>query len=277
MQGSFPWWSTSTSQLNRHRMMPDTTDITHIYVCGDSFAVGSGMPLDRCFEDSFGGVVASRLGLPLRVYARSGSCNFVIYLQVKKCVEMAKLRGENPLVLISLTSHSRLLMPYESRGLGGTVDLADVDYQSYHPYHHTSRPRRDLEFTPSPRPTLTSETISSIGLALHGNLSTGARFAEISRKKWKAIESYFSELYDDAAKMETDAALVASMHLMLERAGHRHVVLGKDRRTHPLVPEGRFVEIDWNGISLAHPDPARTMHCDSVGHAMVADRIIPNL
>lgn len=259
------------------RMIHDDVPITHVYVCGDSFAVGSGMPLDRCFEDSFGGIVAERLGLPLRVFARSGSCNFVIYLQVKKCIDVARERGENPLVLVSLTHHSRLLIPYESRGLPTAIDLSDVDYQSYHPYHSTSTPRRPLEFTPKHDPMLTSETIASMGLAMHGNLSNDDRSSEMRRRKWKAIAMYFSELYDDAAKLETDIALAATMHLMLEKAGFEHRILARDTRAHTLPLAEKLLQIDWNGISAAHPDPARTMHCNRDGHAIVAHRIITSI
>lgn len=254
-------------------------DITHIAVCGDSFGVGSGMPLDRCFEDSFGGIVASSLGIPLKVYARSGSCNFVIYLQVKKIVEQVRERNDRPLVLVSLTSHSRLIFPYDSRISGGAADLSNVDYLGYAPYHRSSVPRRKLEFIPVDQPNLTSETISNTNLALHGNteLLKNTRLMEISRRKWQAISIYFEEIYDNSVKMEMDVALATTMHVMLEKQGLPHVIMGLQSKDYSMIPYHHFMEVNWHEISKMHPDPLRTMHCDRLGHEMVANMILSKI
>lgn len=252
-------------------------NISHLAVCGDSFAVGAGMQLDRCFEDSFGGVVAERLQVPLKVYARSGACNFLIYLQVKKVAEQSRSSDGTPLVLINLTSYSRIFFPYDSREIRTSIDLGDVDYHSYHPYHDRSKPKRPLEFTPSDKPNFTSETISNVGLKLHGNMESLTKMSEVSKRKWQAISMYFEELYDDAVKMETDAALAAAMHLMLENEKIPHIFLGIDQKRYPLVPKDMFLEVNWHDIGAIHPDPAKTFHCNATGHGIVADSILQHL
>ena len=258
-------------------MKLEVYNATHVSVCGDSFGVGSGMPMHRCFEDSFGGQVSSTMGIPLKVYARSGSCNFLIYLQVKKVVEQSITRNDRPLVLINLTSYSRIVFPYDSRSVGGLSDLSNVDYRSYHPYHKTSHPRRELEFDTVESPNLTSETISNVGLALHGNMESPGRLAEVAKKKWKAISIYFEEIYDDSVKIEIDSALATTMHYMLEKAGLPHIFIGVRKDFFPMIPNKNFLEENWGDISKLHQDPAMTKHCNAVGHGIVASKILEKI
>lgn len=166
--------------------------IDTVAVCGDSFGVGSGLPLETCYENSFGGIVAKKLNLPLKVYARSGCCNYVIYLQVKKIIEQFHKLQHKPLVLITFTHHSRIVFPFDSTKLTTHVDLSNVEYKSYAPYSKYSTPTRPVEFELSATPNLTSETISNLNLCLAGSsLKDNVNYKEILEHKWKAIALYF--------------------------------------------------------------------------------------
>ncbi len=250
--------------------------IDSVAICGDSFACGSGMPLDRCFEDSFGGKVASELNLPLRMYARSGACNFTIYLQVKKVVEQINTKSIKPVVLISLTNHSRLIFPIDSTKTSNKIDLSNVEYLSYTPYSDTAVPnRRKPDFDLDESPNLRSETISNLNLCLAGSFLLNSKsFKSIMDRKWTAIRYYFEELYDDQIKQEQDIAIAHMMHNLLKEANAPHVIFGFGRHSFRFVDIKNFAEVHWGEISLKYPDRAGSGHCDERGHQIVADRLL---
>lgn len=246
-----------------------------VAVCGDSFACGAGMPDETCFESSFGGIISTRLALPLKVYARPGCCNYTIYLQVKKVIEQHQHKEHSPLVLVSLTNHSRLIFPINSTNLDTNPNLASVDYLSYTPYSKHSRRRREIPFAQNPIPNYTSETISNMGLCLAGShLKKEANYSMIYERKWKAISMYFEELYDDGIKREYDESLVVMMHVLLKEHGIPHVILGHGRYTFRHIPNPHFVDIHWGEISSKHPDKVNSGHCDENGHRIVAERLL---
>lgn len=247
-----------------------------VAVCGDSFGCGSGLPEDRCYEDSFGGQVASKLNLPLRVFARSGCCNFTIYLQVKKILDLYHHKKINPLVIISLTHHSRMIFPIDGTKTSSNVDLSDVDYIGYQPYSLASNPRRNIEFEPKDRPNLMSETISNMNLCLSGHILGDSKiFSNIMDRKWRAIRSYFEELYDDSVKREYDVSIANMMHLMLAEYSIPHVIMGYGKYHFRHIKEGNYLNVHWGKISAEHPDVMNSGHCDENGHLIVADQLLP--
>lgn len=248
-----------------------------VAVCGDSFGCGEGLDPRSCFEESFGGLIAKKLGLPLKVYARSGCCNFTIYLQVKKIIDQFNHKEHRPLVLVTLTNHSRLIFPIDSTRLSTNCDISNVDYLSYVPYSPTSEKVRPLMFEPAVPPNLLSETISNMNLCLAGNnLGYDQRFSKMIDRKWKAIKTYFEELYDDTIKREYDESLAILMHLLLREAGLPHVIMGFGRYNFRHIPDPNFVEIHWGEICQAHPDAVGSGHCDENGHLIVAERVLPS-
>ena len=248
-----------------------------VAVCGDSFGCGAGMPENRSYEDSFGGYVAKKLRLPLKVYARSGCCNFTIYLQVKKIIDQYNHREHKPLVLVTLTNHSRLVFPIDARELSTNCDLSNVDYRSYVPYSDVSKHKRPIPFDIKDNPNLLSETISNMNLCLAGNhLKKDEKFVKLMERKWKAISMYFEEIYDDSIKREYDTGIVMMMHHMLKEAGLPHVIFGYGKHTHRFIDDSNFVEVHWGSISRDHPDEMGSGHCDAFGHAIVAEKILPS-
>lgn len=249
-----------------------------VAVCGDSFGVGSGLPLDSCYENSFGGIVAKKLQLPLKVYARSGCCNYIIYLQVKKIIEQYHNNLHKPLVLITITHHSRIVFPFDSTRLTTNVDLSNVEYKSYAPYSDYSKPQRPLEFNLLPTPNLTSETISNLNLCLAGSsLKNNVNYKDILDDKWRAISLYFKELYDDTIKQDYDCAIINLMHQQLLSLNIPHIFLGYKVQNLEFINSKNFADVHWGKLSSMYPDVAKSGHCNEIGHQHAADIILEKI
>jgi hypothetical protein len=246
-----------------------------VVVCGDSFGTGAGLDEDQRFEKSFGGIVSSRLDVPLKVYARSGCCNFTIYLQVKKIIETCKSTKMSPLVLITLTNHSRLFFPIDGARGSRKLDLSNVIYKNYQPYSSTSRPQRPIEFAIDDFPNFTSETISNLGLCLAGsNLRHDKNFSKIVDRKFDAIRMYFEEIYDDGVKLEYDTAITLMMHSMLKENRISHIIMGFGAHQNRFIDQDNFVEIHWGEICSRYPDRHGSGHCDETGHMIAAGMLL---
>jgi hypothetical protein len=247
--------------------------VTHIATCGDSFGCGAGLTDDSCYEKSFAGVVAEKFNLPQRVYARSGCCNFTIYLQVKKIIEQASHdKSYRPLVLITTTFHERLIFPTDNGFKFKTPDLADVEYLSYVPYVDNKRP---LEFKTNTS-RLSSETVSNIQHYQTGNAPNLARlFANVNKQKLNAIGQYYLYLFDTGIKKDYDEALFVTMHMMLESANLPHVIMA----CYPplVIPAKNAMHNDWGFYSKNYPDEQGSGHCNEVGNLKVGNEVISHI
>jgi hypothetical protein len=251
--------------------------LTHLAVCGDSFGTGEGLPDDVRYEKSFGGVVADRFDLPLKVYARSGCCNFTIYLQVKKIVEQVKSNTHyNPFVLITTTYHERMIIPIDDGFRYTRPDLADVEYLSYTPYW--AAPgwiKRPMEFSPRTA-RLVTETVSNFQhFRSRGHTHLSKLFAKLREEKIRAIEEYYLHLFDTGIKKEQDDALFVTMHLMLKKAGIPHAIMGVALPA--VIDVENILRFDWGKYSQAYPDNMGSGHCSEEGNKCAADQIIDHI
>jgi hypothetical protein len=247
--------------------------VTHLATCGDSFGCGHGLPNETAYETSFAGVVADHFKLPQKVYARSGCCNFTIYLQVKKIIEQTQRSSAyRPLVLITTTFHERLIFPLDNGAKYTTPTLSDVDYLSYTPYFNNTRP---LEFEAN-RPRLATETISNLHYYQTGKADNLAKlFVNVNRKKLKAIDQYYSYLFDTGIKKEYDEALFVTMHRMLVSASLPHVIMAFTPPS--IISPENALHNDWGFYSKHHPDPLGSGHCDALGNFKVGTRVIEHI
>jgi len=202
-----------------------------IAVCGDSFGQGSGIPEPQTFDLSFGGAVASNFDLPLKVYARSGCCNYVIYLQVMKVIEQAKQGMHNPFVLVTLTNHSRFSIATDTAKDFTAWDLSDVDYTTYAPYGKDSLIKRQKPFESKKTPTLLSETASNFTWAMmHRKAPNLERLFDQIKRKVNSVVSYFRDVYDDEIKHTHDTGLAMLMHHELLDAGIPHIIMSSEEQ-----------------------------------------------
>jgi len=251
--------------------------VKEIVVCGDSFGCGSGIPLESCFEASFGGQVADHFNVPLNVYARSGCCNYVIYLQVKQVIEDYRAK-EKPFVLISTTNHSRFTFPVDTTLGYVNYTLADVDYDSYTPYsEHTGPGRRPKPIENFNKPKLISETVSNILYFLEQNPGNLAPLFYSIKRKIKTVELYFRDLYDDEIKQVNDTGLILLMHNELKEAGIPHLIMTPSEHRDRFIDKENFFYNNWGYYSQKYPDLYGSGHCTEVGHMEVAKKIIKRI
>ena len=248
--------------------------MNEIIVCGDSYGTGVGLPEETCIENSFGGLVSKKLNSKLRVFARSGICNFGIYLQVKKVVEEYKDAVEKPTVLISLTNHSRILVT--SRDLtNDEVDLSNMDYLNSKPYSKYSKVRRTPDFYLN-KPLIFSQTVMDVCAHLENRLSGASHesFSILPKYKLEALKIYLSDLYSDPIKEEYDSGLVAKMHLMLKKYNIPHIIMCSPLEKFYYIDELNLLHVDWKKISDENPDVVGSSHCNEMGHEIVANSIL---
>lgn len=253
--------------------------VNEIVVCGDSFACGIGIPFKYCFEKSFGGVLAEHYNVPHTVYARSGCCNYVIYLQVKKVIEDYRHK-KTPLVIISTTNHSRSVFPTDNTDNSTYVDykLEDVEYTLHEPYSGMEyQYRRSLPFVPNPKPKLASETVSNVLYYLGGSAPNLSYLFSNLKNKLSAIKVFYEELYDDSIKQNYDSGIILLMHKLLEENNIPHIILSSNDHHDRFIDPKNYMHNDWGHYVRKYPDNLGSGHCDERGHSEVAYNLIPRI
>lgn len=248
-----------------------------LVVCGDSYGVGVGLKEETAFEHSFGGLISKQLSLPLKIYARSGICNFGIYLQVKKVIEEFKEGKHNPLVLVSLTDHSRVFVTSDNINKDD-LNLSNMDYGNATPYAPYSNPKRVPPFHLN-TPKLFSQTICDIDSYLN-NQNSGSSpeaFKILPKYKMDALKIYLSDLYCDFTKEEYDSGLVSKIHLMLKYHNINHVIIGSPIEKYYYIDKDNFCDFDWRKISDLYPDEHGSSHCNEYGHELASIEILKTL
>jgi hypothetical protein len=253
--------------------------IESVVVCGDSFATGVGIPPDRCYEDFFGGLVAEELNLPLRVFARSGCCNFTIFLQVKKVIEQYKFSEIKPLVLISVTYHERYLIPIVDKINGDDLDLKYVQYKEYEPYSEHSTPQRKLEFELSDESKFVSQTLSNINLYLSGQPSGAIKksFDAVPKHKYNSLMNFVADIDNEKIKCEYDNAIITKAHLLLKNNNIPHIFMVSHSDQYQHLNQENVAAIDWGYLCQKFPDNLGSGHCDENGHKEVFEILKPKV
>lgn len=250
------------------------SNITHLAVCGDSFSVGHGLDPNIQFEKSFGGLVAEHFHLPHLVYGRSGCCNFVIYLQIKKIVEQVKKNKDFcPFVLISDTWVDRIIFPIKKSWFSKEPDLSDVDYLNYEPYNENYPVRRSLPFKTNRKFKFVSEgLITFVDGEEHG---LEQLFKKSKNENVKSLNAFFDEIYDYELKKETDKSLLASGHLLLLRYNIPHLFLTQEHNN--LINKENNILNTWEKLIKKYPDNRETGHCNEIGHKITAENVIKHI
>jgi len=240
---------------------------THLAVCGDSFSVGHGLEPEVQFEHSFGGLVASHYGLKHLVYGRSGCCNFVIYLQIKKIIDQTRLNPfYKPFVLVTSTWYDRVTFPLSHSifklKLFSDPDLSQVDYLNYEPYRKSSPVPRKLAFKTNKTQRLLSETLPGLN-HLH---------SKINPEDKDAVDLYVAHLYDPAIKEIIDNSLLTSAHRLLVKHKIPHLFISPSRIS-TIESQNNLIK-DWRDIICKHPDQFGTGHCNEQGHKIMSENVI---
>jgi hypothetical protein len=249
--------------------------VTCVAVCGDSFGCGTGLPDLTCFEQSFAGIVASQLNLPQKVYARSGCCNFTIYLQVKKIIEQLRNNKDIPFILITTTYHERIICPIDDTNQS-EPDLSNVEYLTYPPYNEHTHNRRSLPFSLKETKYF-SNTFSNIWHYFYKKANGISNFFEkISTEKLKALVDYYALVFDSGIKREYDEALFISMHYKLKAHNIPHLIMG-NFITPELKNNHSFMEFNWGNYTQQYPDQYKSGHCNELGNELVGKKVIEHI
>lgn len=247
--------------------------INTVCVCGDSFTTGTGLNPEDCFEKSFGGLLAEKLELPLKMFARNGACNFVIYLQVMEVIEQYHKKLHKPFVVIGTTSSSRTSFPISPDFIYGEIKLGDVDYKNYKPYSDISEYQRDVCFPTNLEPYILTETIMNV---FNDDHDIPARFSKdklnrfMIKSKREALKKYYEELYDERIKRIYDEALMLKMSAELKKHQIPHILLYEKPI---LLDEKHFMLHDWYELVKNYPDKLNTGHVDYRAHEIVFENL----
>jgi len=253
--------------------------LNSLSVCGDSFGVGVGISDDpkKIISGSFGAQVAKHYNIPLSVFARSGCCNYVIYLQVKKIIQQFKKNEINPFVLITTTHHSRFVLPITAEENYVQYDLSDVEYKLYNFFNTDEEFEDFLPFELNKEPKLVSETISNF---FHFN-----KYKKVNLKKLffgvgnkiDLIGNYFKQLYSDSIKHDYDMSLIVMMHLELKNCRIPHLILSPNDYLSKFIDRENFLKNDWGYYSRKYPDVYGSGHCTVQGHTELSKKIISHI
>lgn len=246
--------------------------IKHLAVCGDSFGVGHGLPPQRQFEDSFGGLVADHYNLKHLVYARSGCCNFVIYLQIKKIIDQMGFNPFlKPFVLITTTWTERITFPLWHPKLFNGADLSQVDYLNYDPYNKNKPYWRKLPFRTSKNHRLVSETIP----VNRNDPGLEHLYKKLNPEDHSAVTMYFNHLHDPVIKEIIDYSLLSTAHQLLVKHNVPHLFLSP--KYVETIDKKNILIHDWIDISNKHPDNQNTGHCNEHGHLITSKRVLQHI
>jgi|694.fasta_scaffold64152_4 hypothetical protein len=248
-----------------------------LFVCGDSYASGSGLKPEYCLEKSFGGLVASEIGAKHVNFSRAGICNFGIFLQVKKVLTEFNFntRQSNSTIIISLTDPSRLMVGTEELK-PWDLDLSNVDYKNNTPYNYGYYKGRDTQFKLNDKPKLFSQTILDILLHIDKKVSGALQSAYeiLPHYKLSTLKTYITDVFDYEIKSEYDNALVAKMHLILKSKNINHIFLVPFIEQYDYIPQENLCEVNWRKISDEHPDEMGSGHCNETGHEIASKMIL---
>ena len=241
-----------------------------VVTCGDSFATGTGLEDNECFEKSFGGLVAEYLNVPHHVIARSGCCNYTIWLQVKHAVK--QWATNKPFVVISMTNCARTVW-YKS----GTIpplepNIEHLNYQDYPPYTNS---RAVPVSTDS---IMQSDTLSNLDTYLDGKVN--GIWPQLDREpkaRLKLLRNWVADFFDPGIKQDYDNGIMLQAHTLLKKHNIPHVFLGWQPELENLMSDLNYVATDWGYWSRIHPDKYGTGHCNEQGHIEVFKLIKPNL
>ena len=253
--------------------------IDFVATCGDSFACGSGMAEEHCFEKSFGGLAADWLNVPQRVIARPGCCNYTIWLQVKHVVKEWKQNG-NPFVVISMTNSARTTWykPFADPNAGSEPSITRLNYEDYPPYdkYTPDEYRRPIPVTTDN--SMQSETLQNLDSFF--DASVKASWPQMQHEpdvRLKVLRNWVADFFNFEIKQEYDNAIILNAHCLLKQAGIPHVFMGWQPDLQSLLPKENYVGIDWGHWTQLYPDSMNTGHCDERGHREVFDRILPSI
>ena len=203
----------------------------------------------------------------------------MIYLQTQKIIDDYKTKKSKPLVLVTVTNHSRSIFPSDHAPPGfNNYTLEDVDYTTYMPYSEaTGKHKRTPPFVPNKKPKLVSDTATNFWYFFDKGAKHLYNLFIHLESKLKSIKSFYEELYDESIKQTYDTSLILMMHATLKEAGIPHIILSPNQYQDRFISKENYIVNDWGEYCRKYPDSMGSGHCDERGHKEVANNIIKKI
>lgn len=241
-----------------------------VVTCGDSFACGSGLEFEDCFEKSFGGLAADYLDVPQHVLARSGCCNFAIWLQIKHAVKQWGGSLKTPLVIISVTHYARTVWfkPGQMPSHGNQATLENLNYEDYSPYNHVPDEKYRRPIPVATNHSMQSETLSNLDTFFDKRVK--ASWPQFNNHepapRLRVLRDWVADFFSPGIKQEYDNGVLLQGHLLLKKHNIPHIFMTTQLDLLNLLPEENVAKVDWGHWSNLYPDKHGSGHCDYQGH-----------
>ena len=245
-----------------------------LVTCGDSFACGSGLEDEDAFEKSYAGLTAKDIGVDQKVLARSGCCNYTIWLQIKWAVENLT-KSNKPFVLITMTNAARTVWYKQNQPSNVSPTIEHLNYQDYPPYDtHTNRTvRRPIPVDTDN--TMQSETLTNLDSFFDSSIkATWPQMKHEPEARIKVLRDWVADFFNFEIKNDYDNGILAQGHLLLKKHNIPHLFMGWQPEFGDLLPEENYVAVDWGYWSQNYPDDKGTGHCNYQGNYYVYREVI---
>lgn len=255
--------------------------VDFVATCGDSFACGMGLEEYENFEKSFGGLAAEHIGVEQRVMARSGCCNFTIWLQVKHVVNEWVVSGQKPFVILTMTNAARTswFKPGKEPPMGTQPTIKHLNYEDYAPYHDRTNIKVRRSIPVETNNIMQSETLQNLDSYLNPHVkSTWWQFDRHEPDaRIKLLRDWVADFFNFDIKNEYDNAIILQAHTLLKKHNVPHVIMGWQPDLQNLMDDVHYVPVDWGHWTNTFPDSKGTGHCDKRGHEQVFELIKPSI
>ena len=250
-------------------------EVDLLVTCGDSFACGSGLNDEDAFERSYAGLTAKDIGVEQKVLARSGCCNYTIWLQVKWAVQNLT-KDYKPFVLVTMTNAARQVWYKEGqqKAEGVYPSIEHLNYKDYWPYDKLRNTTRQREIPVETDNSLQSETMNNLDTWGNENTAWWPQFSQEPDARIRILKDYIASFFNFQMKQEYDNGILLQGHLLLKKHNIPHLFMGWQPEFGTLIPDVNYMAVDWGYWSQTYPDDKGTGHTNYQGHNLVYREII---
>lgn len=229
--------------------------------CGDSYAVGFGCEDPN--TQAYSRLISDHYGFPYLSFAKSGSSNYLIHLQILEAIER-----QPKLIIVNPTTPVRVEWFKENANAKDPLSIFDVNY--YDTDHGTPDLIRN---DPRYNPILLGHPIATIQKSIKDK---SLEPHPEPKDKLKLIIEYHARISEKPIQKDYSAAILCMALFQAKQAQVPFVLLGQpDLYSHlaRFFPN-EILKINFREYDQLYPDRLGTGHFTPEAHRIVADKII---